>query len=223
MTPGTRIVRSCELVDSVWSQVQEMCDSLAAMTAAALAAGSFENLRGAGAWTRNWDAAPSGWGSTAYTMGFPVVEKRRRKDTVDGWINFQVSVFGGGIPPLHGGQADSVGPVVHVSFWHAATDFKKPGMFIEFPLALDEYLQIRSGRLLFWDTIKDGVSPQWTFTIRLLDLNSEDALRESIIEPIQALLAQADTAVALPDTLPGLVFYTSAEDEELGPVVAAVE
>lgn len=223
MTPGTRIVRSCELVDGVWSQVQELCNSLTAMTATTLENGDFESLRSAGAWTGDWDEAPSGWGSTGYAMRFPVAEKRRRKATVDGWINFQVSVFGGGIPPLQGGHAESVGPVIHVSFWQVQIDFRESGMFVEFPLTLDEYLQVRSERLLYWDALNDGTLPQWTFTIRLLDLNSEDALRRAIIEPIQALLKNVEPAVALPDTLPGLVFYTSAENEELGPIVVALE
>lgn len=221
MTPGTKIVRSCELVESVWAQVQELCNSLSAMTVTALDNGEFEGFRSAGAWTWDWDQTPSGWGSTAYVMGFPVVEKRRRKTTVDGWINFQVSVFGSGIPPLKGIATESLGPVIHVSFWQIQTNFRDPGTFIEFPGTLDDYLQVKDKRLLFWDVDGDGAFPQWTFTIRLLDLDSEDALRKSIIDPIKVLLKTMEPVGALPDALPGLVFYTLEEDDALGPTLVA--
>ena len=221
MNPGTRIIRSCELVDSVWSQVQELCNSLCALTTTKLDNGDFENLRSAGSWTSAWDTAPSGWGSTAYAVSFPVAKKGRRKAVVDAWINFQVSVFGSGIPPVSGSDKETIGPVIHVSFWHMQTSFKESGTFVEFPNPVDDDLEVKDQRLLFWGAHREGVSPQWTFTISLLNLDSEDALHTAIIDPIQALLKNVEPAVALPDTLPGLVFYTSVEHSELGLTLMA--
>lgn len=221
MNPATRIVRSCELVDSVWSQVQELCNSLCALTATALDTGDFESLRSAGSWVGAWDESPSGWGSTAYAISFPVAKKGRRKAVVDAWINFQVSVYGSGIPPVLGNDKESIGPVIHVSFWHMQTSFGESGTFIEFPGAMGDDLKVKDRRLLFWDAHRDGVSPQWTFTIRLLDVDNEDALRKTIIGPIQELLNGADPAIALPESLPGLVFYSLLEHSELGLTLMA--
>lgn len=221
MTPGTRIVRSCELVDNVWSQVQELCNSLSALTLAALKNDDFQNLRSAGPWIADWDRAPSGWGSTAYAMSFPVAEKRRRKATIDGWINFQVSVFGSGIPPLQSKDADSVGPVIHVSYWHVQTTFRESGKFLEFPWAMDDNLQVKNERLLLWDSQQDGVLPEWTFTTRLLELATEDALSTAILQPLKCLLSNIESGVMLLNTLSGNVSYTQDVDKELGPVLVA--
>jgi hypothetical protein len=216
MNAGTRIVRSCELVENIWMQINEFGNSLIAMIGTALENGEFENYRSAGQWNQTWDETESRWCSTAYAMSFPVMEKRRRKLAVDAWINFQVSVFGSGIPPLEDGGQASIGPVVHVSFWHARTDFEEPGLSIVFSGDQDEYLELRDNRLLFWKSQRNGEQPQWTFSIRLLDLHDEDALRTSLIEPIRALLTGARAEVALPESLPGLISYKREGHGNLG-------
>ncbi|QBE62058.1 hypothetical protein [Pseudoduganella lutea] len=216
MNAGTKIVRSFELVESIWSQVQELTNSLSAMTEAALEKGEFGQLRSAGPWREAWDETASGWGSTKYAMSFPAAGKRRRNDTIDAWINYQISLFGSGIPPLVGATQESLGPVVHVSFWHYETDFLESGFYVEFPSAWDDSTEIKESRLLFWDSEKEGQLPQWTFSIRLLDLNSEDALRKSIIEPVRALLSGSQPALALPEDLPGLVFYEGHDRGDAG-------
>lgn len=214
MDAGAKIVRSCELVDSIWVQVEDLGNSLATITESALKNGYFENLQSAGSSTEHYQFSASKWTTAAYGISFPVMEKKRRKLVPSAWINYQISVFGGGIPPLAGQDQESTGPVMHVSFWELETDFDDPGVFVEFPPAWDEW-EIKNERLLFWENEKDGQFPQWTFSTRLLDLNSEDAVRTSIIEPVRALLAGEDAAVALPDNVPGLIFYTGEDTDTL--------
>lgn len=209
MDAGTKIVRSCELVENVWSQIEELGNSLAALTESALKNGQFDNLRGAGSSVSSFETSTSGWNHTAHGISFPVMESKRRKATPTAWLNYQISVFGTGIPPLAESDA-SVGPVVHVSFWHLPTDFDDPGLYVAFPPEWDDW-EIKDERLLFWKSEKDGQFHEWTFSIRLLDLHSEDALQTSIIEPIRALLAGAQVPVALPADLPGLVFYANTD------------
>lgn len=214
MDAGEKIVRSCELVESIWMQVGDLANSLATLTESALKKGHFENLQSAGSSSDPSQYTDSGWTTSAYGISLPVMEKKRRKPVPSGWINYQTSVFGGGIPPSMGGEQKSIGPVVHVSFWHLATDFDDPGVFVEFPPAWDDW-EIKDERLLFWKSEKEGEFDQWTFSIRLLDLNSEDAIRTSIIQPISALLAGEGAASALPAALPGLIFYAGESGKTL--------
>ena len=212
MKAGMSIVHSGELVEQIWMQVVEMSDARSAMTETALKNNEFANLRSAGIAKVKYETSDSGRVDMSYSISFPVMRKTRRKSVPSAWLNYQVSVFGGGIPQDQDGTK-SVGPVVHVSFWHDSTDFTYKGLYVEFPPAWDD-CGIEDGRLLVWKGKETDEFPQWTFSIRLLDLNNEDALRKSIIEPVKALLARAQAATALPTGLPGLVFYTS-EDQSI--------
>jgi hypothetical protein len=217
MDAGAKIVRSCELVESIWMQVADLSSSLGTLTESALKKGDFQGLQNAGSSTEQFQYTDSGWTTSAYGISFPVMEKKRRKLVPTAWINYQISVFGSGIPRLKGVSQESIGPVIHVSFWHLETDFDDPGVFVEFPSAWDEEWEIRDERLLYWESEKDGQLPQWTFSIRLLDLTSEDALRTCIIKPVRALLAGEQAAAALPSTLPGLIFYAGQTKGTLMP------
>jgi hypothetical protein len=214
MSMDTRIMRSFELVERMWLQVQDMGNALVAMTEAALGQGKFTNLRSAGSARTIYQQSASQWTYTACAISIPVMEKRRRKVEPNAWINYQISLQGSGLPYQRDSQ-ETIGPVVHVSFWHEATDFDEPQMSIQFPPAWEDW-EIKDERLLSWDSDTEGGLAQWTFSIRLLDLNDEDALRTCILEPVRALLAGDPTTTALPDGLPGLVFYTNDDQGEAG-------
>jgi hypothetical protein len=215
MNPATKIVRSCELVDNVWMQVEELSNALSALTVSAIENSEFENLQKAGSPVSAHQRSGSGWTTSAYGISFPLMEKKRRKATPTAWINYQLSVFGAGIPPLDNAGQQSTGPLMHVSFWNLGTDFDDPGLYVEFPPAWDDW-EIKDDRLLFWKSENGGPFPQWTFSVSLLSLNNEDALRECVIKPVRALLGGTQTSAALPDDLPGLVFYRSEDQGESG-------
>jgi hypothetical protein len=217
MHAGTRIVRSCELTESIWTQVGDLFEALAALTENTLSKQRFMNLQAAGKSRAQYQPSASGWLSTGYSLSFPVMEKKRRKPSPTAWINYQVSVFGDGIQPVVNGEQSSMGPVIHVSLWDHASDFDAPGMYVAFPPAWETW-ETRHRRLLTWDSEQSYHHGQWTFSIQLLALNSEDALWTSIIAPVQALLDGKPPEVALPDTLPGLVMY--AQDGENADLLA---
>jgi len=214
MNTKTRIVRSFELVESMWLQAQDMGNALVAMTEAALGQGELKDLRSAGSAKTIYQRSASQWTYTACAISLPVMEKRRRKVEPNAWINYQISLHGSGLP-LQRGSQETIGPLVHVSFWHEATDFDDPQRSIHFPPEWDDW-DLKDGRLLFWDSETEGGLPQWTFSVSLLDLNDEAALRTRILEPIRALLAGELTTAALPDGLPGLVFYTNEDQGDAG-------
>lgn len=215
MNAGTKIVRSCELVDSLWTQVEDLGNSLGAMTQSALERGSFGDLQGAGPAKSRYGHSASGWSTASYAIGFPVAGRKQARSGPTAWINYQISVFGSGLPSLQGGGQESIGPVVHVSFWNQETDFGDPTMQVTFPPAWEDW-DIQDDRLLYWESEKRGQLAQWTFSLRLLELNSEDALRICIIEPVGKLLGGARAADALPAGLPGLVLYANQDQGQEG-------
>lgn len=208
MEAGTRILRSCELAESIWMQVEDLSNALIAMTEAALENQAFANVQAAGPVRQSPQPSASGWTYMGNAITFPLMQKKRRKLVPTAWLSYQISVFGSGIPPMHDRGQESVGPVVHVSFWHAATDFDDTAMHVAFPPAWDDY-ELKHRRLLAWDSEETDQFPQWTFSLRLLSLHSEDALRLSIIGPVQALLAGTAVDLALPADLPGMIFYAN--------------
>jgi len=212
MNPGKKIVQSCELVDNLWMQINDLGNSLIAMTEFALANGKFESLRSAGSARSSFEVSASGWGYSSYAISFPVMEKKRRKIVPSAWINYQISVFGSGIPPSSNGAEESIGPVLHVSFWHVSTDFKESGSYIEFPPVWDDW-EIKDGNLLFWKNENYCQFPQWTFSIRLLDLNNEDAVQMAVIEPFSALLSGTLNDGEISAALPGAICYTDNQNK----------
>jgi hypothetical protein len=215
MNPSHNIVLSGVLLETVWSQVQDLANALTVLTETALKDGALGKLRSAGTSNTYTEWSASGFTATSHALAFPVTSRRRGHGQATGWINFQVSLFGGGVPAQQEGNAGDLCPVLHVSYWHTPTDFGSEGMFVGFPAAWDDW-EIREDRLLYWDARKSGDTAQWTFSLRLLDLDSEDTLRTSVIEPVAALLVDTPTATALPASLPGLLFYSNVDLGETG-------
>ena len=96
MNAGARIICSGELIEQVWMQVEDMAGSLSGLTETALENGEFAGLRSAGVAKPKYEQSASGWSTTSYGISFPVMEKKRRKSVPAAWINYQISVFGGG-------------------------------------------------------------------------------------------------------------------------------
>ena len=210
MNLGTKIVRSCELVDNMWMQVEDLKNTLNAMTESALEKGALKNFQGAGRSTSTHEMGASHWSYSATANSFPVMQKRRRKAEPSAWIHYQISVFGSGIPPFEHCEQETMGPVLHVSFWRERMDFSNPQLCVTFPSEWQEY-DIKDHRLIYWADDTESEYSQWTFSIRLLELNSEVALERSVLTPIMKLFAGESATSALPPDLPGLIFYAHAE------------
>lgn len=217
MDYGATIVRSFELVENVWTQVQDLANSLARMTESVIIGGKLVNLRSAGAASFPRDVTNSGTSRKRYAISVPMTSSRRGKAVPTAWINYQIDLFGSGIPPRCGAGEESIGPVLHVSFWEMATDFTDPGWYVDFPPSWAE-CQIKDARLLYWDEETTNSFAQWTFSVRLLDLDSEDTVHSSVIKPVCALIngaaAEASVAEALPEAIRGLVCYASEDDSD---------
>jgi hypothetical protein len=213
MNEGTKIAHSFELIENLWAQVTDMGGTLAELSESAIKRGTFQNLQSAGGWGIQYEHSAAQWNYTASAISFPLMEKKRRKAVPSAWLHYQISLAGSGIPALQGDGQESHGPVIHISFWHVEMDFAEPDGYVSFPLN-SESLELQDNRLFCWESSTPGLSMQWTYSLRLFDLNNEDVLVKSILEPVQALLAGKSAAEALPASLPGLIFYVNEDDGE---------
>ena len=142
----------------------------------------------------------TGWVCTDVASSLPLMGKHRRKKKPELYLGFQISVAGDGVS-FHGNNE----PLIHVNFWENAVDFDQES-YMHYPL---EEAQIKNNRLLFWNHETEGWNKdEWTFSIRLLTLDSSQALIDRVIHPAIALLRGEEITKALPDDLIGLVIYS---------------
>lgn len=212
MDAAAKIVLSCDLIDSVWTQVDDLANSLIKLTEMATQNNDFGDLKSAGKLYKSYQHSKSGWLTSAYQLSFPLMEKKRRKSVATAWVNYQISICGSGIAPYADQEKSrkNAGPMLHVSFWLTQLDFTEAGMFVEFPARWEEQAT-DSQRLIYWDVDRPTERKQWTFSVRLLEMQNEEVLRRSVIEPISRLLRGEATSIALPETTVGLVFYAEED------------
>ncbi len=105
-------------------------------------------------------------------------------------------------------------PLLHVIFWASKVQFSTA--YMGYPLVADptDPYKILENRLIAFGDLKDGWNARgFVFSLRLLTLDSSQALIERVINPAIALLkGETDVKIALPDDLPGLVMYPDGYD-----------
>lgn len=213
---GKSISESFALVAACGTEIESLCESLtnqltmelkdpAGELRCVIADKSEEHAR--------LDA--SGWVYTDVSHCLPLKPKGKGNKSVDRYLSFQISLLGNGVP-------DSVDePVVHICLWPYELEFGDDGEdvdFMSFPPDMSQNPVLVDGRLWTWE--QDPKEPHehwsglnWTFTVRLLSLNSPDDLHDLCVKPAIKLLKSGAGAesvkAALPDELfeRGLVKY----------------
>lgn len=144
---------------------------------------------------------------------FPLVQRKKRKEVIVAWLNYQISLFGNGVPScLVDGVEQPYEPVLHVAHWTCEFSFEYDA-YIGFPARDWQPWQNVAQRLLTWGDSESPFGDEWTYSLRLAEMEGDDALLRSVIAPALALLEGKPATEALPDDLPGLVFY---QDKDLG-------
>ncbi|SMF38716.1 hypothetical protein [Pseudogulbenkiania subflava] len=154
-----------------------------------------------------------GEGRSALAGSFPLIKRKKRKDVIVAWLNYQISLFGNGVPPcVVDGVEQPYEPVLHVAHWTCEFSFEYDA-YIGFPAQGWQPWRNEAQRLLCWGDSDSPYGDEWTYSLRLAQMEGDEALQRCVIAPALALLEGAPAAEALPDDLPGLVFY---QDKELG-------
>ncbi|RMC91123.1 hypothetical protein EAY64_19665 [Aquitalea palustris] len=142
----------------------------------------------------------------ALCCSLPLLQKKKRKDTIVAFLDFQISLAGDGVPLLES-TAQPLGAVLHIAHWTCEFSFDYDA-YVGFPATGWQPWLNQAGRLLRWEDDESPFGDEWTYSLRLDALSADEGLlRQVVLQPVLALLEGAPAEQALPDGLPGLIRY----------------
>ena len=155
---------------------------------------------------------PAALGRVALASSLPLIMRnKKKKEFTGGWLNYQISLAGDGVPLREDGTP--FGAVLHVAHWACEFAFEYDA-FVGFPATAWQPWETRGQRLLWWEESESHFGAEWTYTLDLSQLNDEAALLEAIVKPAIALLRGTALDEALPAGTPGLLAYHERETAE---------
>lgn len=138
------------------------------------------------------------------------------RSKVKAYVSFQVALAGDTLPE------DARDPLLHVHLWEDPVDFNESD-YCYFAFDTEEsYRPETFGKLLTWTPEwSEGNEPwsrkTWTFSVNLMDLNSDADIKRLVMDPVMALLAGKDIDVSLPDALIHEGLFLHSEDKFRNP------
>lgn len=208
---GKTLASCFEMVSRCGTELEGLRDTLSNMLEAALANASSVAMpcviSDDGIWDERMD--DSGWVYTDIGFSLPLKKKGKGNKSTERYLGFQISMVGDGIAIPENSE-----PLLHVFFWSVPCSFEDDE-YVGFPYSegQDYPFEVMGNRLLMWeDKDSDGwTRHEWTYSLRLMDLNSADDLRKQVVEPALALIKGATPAEALHDGVRGLVRYPAKD------------
>lgn len=199
---GRQLVQCLKAVSAYGKEVEALCETLCELMVKEIGIADLPcKISGDFKYSERTDNL--GYIFTDMAYSFPLMGKSLKKSRAEMYLSFQISFIGKGM--LFVGNEE---PLLHVSLWTDAITFESD-YFMIYPLELDEPCSVKNQRLLAWvNSGDDWKKNMWTFSIQLLTLDSSRALIDRIVKPAIALLKGESVTSALPDDLPGLVFYS---------------
>lgn len=144
-------------------------------------------------------------GRVALASSLPlIVRNRKRKEFTGGWLNYQISLAGDGVPMQENGEP--FGAVLHVAHWACEFAFEYDA-FVGFPASAWQQWENKGERLLWWEESESHFGAEWTYTLDLAALDGEAALLAAVVQPALALLQGTALDEALPADTVGLLRY----------------
>lgn len=144
-------------------------------------------------------------GRVALASSLPlIVRNKKRKEFIGGWLNYQISLAGDGVPLQQDGTP--VGAVLHVAHWACEFAFEYDA-FVGFPASAWQPWENCGNRLLWWEESESHFGAEWTYTLQLAALKDDEALLAAVVRPALALLQGKPLDEALPVDVPGLLCY----------------
>lgn len=135
----------------------------------------------------------SEWLYTDFACSFPLKSKGKGKKSVEQYLGFQTSMSGDGIE-IPGNNE----PLIHVFCWGYPVDFEDD--YIGFPLDFEDPHKVVNERLLLWgDQNASWNERQWTYSLRLMSINTIDDLNKYVVLPALDLLKGKGVCDVLPD------------------------
>ncbi|QFG30072.1 hypothetical protein F6476_13130 [Pseudomonas umsongensis] len=192
------------------SKVGAECDvltSLLKQELSVLLSGSLirGQVRPAGPWVDKFEKDAGGWIQTASAHSLPVIMQRKR--SIGAYLFFQISLAGNGIA-----AQDNTQPLVHVGLWSLPVDFKN--YWMGFPLFdLDDVEpELEEGVVFRWP-MEGREWGEWTYSLRLAQINTIQDIHEKIVTPVKALLQGKRLPEVFAPNVQGIVRYVAVAEE----------
>lgn len=206
---GRAVTESARLLAQVGAEIDLLCDLVKQELSYAIDRDPLRShLKANGEWVYSSRGDSGDWTLTdvAYSLAL-----RRRRSTY-GHLAFQVSLDGEGIAAE--GNAE---PLLHVCWWLGSNPLSfEDWNYMGFPLDHPEQVSVQNDALLAWDAdAEDPLDRQWTYSLRLVSLNTLGDIRAKIVDPTTKLLLGAQPGDALPLSLEGLVRYAFGDDRAI--------
>lgn len=211
---GKQLVQCMRAVSAFGQEINALCETLNDLLVQEIARADLPcRIAGRPECSNRMD--DSEWIYTDVAYSLPLVGKRVRKDReAEMYLGYQVSFSDEGIS-LPGNEE----PLLHVCLWTEAISFDDENS-MGYPLMEDDECRLEHNRLIAWGELNgDWKMAGWTFSLRLLSLNSSQDLLNRVVKPAIALLKGEPVTTALAEDLPGLVFYS--DENVLRPATEA--
>ncbi|MFC6477488.1 hypothetical protein ACFQDN_14545 [Pseudomonas asuensis] len=116
-------------------------------------------------------------------------------------VFFQISLAGKRI-----NASGNTEPLIYIGFWNGAVAFSSDKEFcMGFPLDQEDPPHLEHNTLMVWDSNPED--PSWSFTVRLAQINDEQAVKEVIMQPLRSLLLSSNPASVALNGIPGIVQF----------------
>lgn len=131
----------------------------------------------------------SGWVANDQACSIPLKSTGKGNKSIEKYLGFQISMTGDGINILGNEE-----PLLHIFCWGIPINFDDKD-YIGFPLEDDaDYPhEILNECLISWGSWNGSwCDKEWTYSLRLLSINSIDDLKKYVVNPALALLKGAN-------------------------------
>lgn len=157
-----------------------------------------------GGWIEHYSSDEHDWVYVGSAFSLPLIIKPKR--SVGAHLAIQISLSGDTIAAAGNDQ-----PLVHVCFWSDPIDFDET--YMGFPIENESYVPtLEEGVLFKWPALATGLQ-EWTYSLRLAEINNVQDVHEMIVEPVRTLLLGESVSDARLHSLRGIVRYSAVEGE----------
>lgn len=160
-----------------------------------------------GEWTQSYQTDESGWVFTGVAWSLALSSKDQKKNLA--YLSFQIAFI---CDNPEGGMSQE--PLLHINLWDEPINFGD-NCYMGFEM-LDiappslARLQKGEGRLFRW--ANNGGAEQWTYTLRLADINGLQDFRHLINCPVEQLIIDTDIGEAALEKFEQVVRYSVVDD-----------
>lgn len=212
MSGTAKIISDClAYVSLLYTECDHLCEKLKEQLSELLIEPQMRaKYQAAGGWKSAREFSPDGrmlhsiaWSQEVAFVGeHPLVEFDKEKESADRkHVFFQISLAGKRI-----NAAGNTEPLIYIGFWNGAVAFSSDKEFcMGFPFEEEDPPRLEQNTLMVWDS--NPRDPSWSFTVRLAQINDEQAVKQIIVQPLRSLLLSSNLASVALNEIPEIVRF----------------